>query len=273
MSGTSASEMIRMERLCVRFGETLAVDNIAATVPAGEWVGLIGANGAGKTTLIRAIAQLEHYEGSVFIEGEDLSKMPRGRRARLLAYLPQSPELPVDMSVSEYVLLGRTPHIGYFSLETAKDRQICADLIERLGLATMKKRHLGSLSGGEQQRVVLARALAQDTRVLLLDEPTSALDLGRRVEVLELIDAMRYERGLTIVSAMHDLTLASQFADKLMLLSRGQVVTTGLPADVISEETLTKHFDISVRVLVIDDGELIVVPRARQSRESRSPAG
>jgi iron complex transport system ATP-binding protein len=171
------------------------------------------------------------------------------------------------MAVIDYTLLGRTPHIGYFGVETAEDIRHCHDLLDRLGLDGMADRHLATLSGGELQRVVLARALAQDAPVLLLDEPTSALDLGRRVDALELVDDVRRERGLTVLSAMHDLTLAAQFADRLVLLSGGQVVADGPPAEVLDEKLLTRHFGGSVQVIVTDDDELVVVPR--RSRPTR----
>jgi iron complex transport system ATP-binding protein len=125
----------------------------------------------------------------------------------------------------------------------------------------MATRHLSTMSGGELQRLVLARALAQEAPVLLLDEPTSALDLGRRVEALELVDELRVERGLTVISAMHDLTLAAQFADQLALLANGAIVATGSPEEVLQERSLDFHFGTRVRILRTDDGELIVVPR------------
>jgi iron complex transport system ATP-binding protein len=179
----------------------------------------------------------------------------------MIAYVPQSPELPPDMMVSDYVLLGRSPHIGYFGVEKPYDRRICADLLERLDLGPMADRHLATLSGGELQRLVLARALAQEAPVLLLDEPTSALDLGRRVDALEIIDALRAEHKLTVLSAMHDLTLAGQFADRLVLLSGGEVVASGTPPEVLDEVLLTEHFGLHVQVMRTPDGELIVAPR------------
>jgi iron complex transport system ATP-binding protein len=175
--------------------------------------------------------------------------------------VPQQPELPAGMGVLEYTLLGRTPHIGYFGVESEEDRAVCADVLDRLDLAPLAGRALATLSGGELQRVVLARALAQDAPVLLLDEPTSALDLGRRVDALELVDELRRERGLTVLSAMHDLTLAAQFADRLILLSDGRIVAAGTPADVLDEEVLGACFGGRVRVIVDDDGDLLVVPQ------------
>jgi len=196
--------------------------------------------------------------------GQPVSGLRRRRLARLVAYVPQLPGLPPEMTVGDYVLLGRTPHIGYLRMETAADRQICAGLLDRLELSPMAGRILATLSGGELQRVVLARALAQEAPVLLLDEPTSALDLGRRVDALELIDELRRERSLTVLSAVHDLTLAGQFADRLLLLDQGRVAATGPPADVLRDDVLTPRFGPGIHVMTTD-GTLVVV--------SRRPAG
>ena len=253
--------MISFEGVTVRYESVPALSELTEQVDPGEWVGLIGPNGAGKTTLLRAVARLVAHDGEIKVGGVTVSSLSPKRLAQLVAYVPQQPELPPDMTVGQYVLLGRTPHIGYFGFETAEDRSVCGELLESLDLAAMVDRRLSTLSGGELQRLVLARALAQQAPVLLLDEPTSALDLGRRVEALELVDELRRERGLTVLSALHDLTLAGQFADRLILLGEGRAVSTGKPDEVLTEEALARHFGASVRVMRSDDGDLVVVPR------------
>ena len=258
--------MLGIERVTVRYGASVAVSAVTESAAKGEWVGLIGANGAGKSSLLRAAAQLVPYDGAVKVAGETVGRISPRRRARLVAYVPQQPELPAGMSAIDYTLLGRTPHIGYFGVESAEDQRVCAEVLDRIGLAGLAERHLSTLSGGELQRVVLARALAQDAPVLLLDEPTSALDLGRRVDALELVDELRRERGLTVLSAMHDLTLAAQFADRLVLMSGGQVVAAGVPADVLDEQLLSACFGARVRVLTDDEGQLLVVPQRTRRR-------
>jgi iron complex transport system ATP-binding protein len=258
--------MLGIERVTVRYGASVAVSAVTESAAKGEWVGLIGANGAGKSSLLRAAAQLVPYDGAVKVAGETMGRISPRRRARLVAYVPQQPELPAGMSAIDYTLLGRTPHIGYFGVESAEDQRVCAEVLDRIGLAGLAERHLSTLSGGELQRVVLARALAQDAPVLLLDEPTSALDLGRRVDALELVDELRRERGLTVLSAMHDLTLAAQFADRLVLMSGGQVVAAGVPADVLDEQLLSACFGARVRVLTDDEGQLLVVPQRTRRR-------
>ena len=246
--------------------QSVALKGISLRVERGAWLGLIGANGAGKTSLLRALARLVDYEGQITIEGHSSRQLPRKRFAQLVAYVPQKPEFPAEMRAIDYVALGRMPHLGYFGAEGPHDRARCTALLERLGLVAMAERHLEHMSGGELQRLVLARALAQEAPVLLLDEPTSALDLGRRVEALELVDELREERGLTVISAMHDLTLAAQFANQLLLLSEGTIAAFGAPAVVLEERSIDHHFGTRVRIMRTDDGELVVVPRRTRPR-------
>jgi iron complex transport system ATP-binding protein len=257
---------LELREVTVRYADTVAVRDVSVTAAPGEWLGVIGANGAGKSSLLRAIAHLVPFTGDVRVGGKSLGDLARRRRAQLVAYVPQQPELPAGMSVLDYTLLGRTPHIAYFGVESAADRQHCLELLDHLRLAGLVDRHLSTLSGGELQRVVLARALAQDAPVLLLDEPTSALDLGRRVDALELVDELRRSRGLTVVSAVHDLTLAAQFADRLMLVSAGGVVACGAPAEVLQEDLLSTCFGARVRVLPDGEGGLLVVPHRSRTR-------
>jgi iron complex transport system ATP-binding protein len=263
--------MISFDDVTVRYGDMVALDGVAGRVADGEWLGVIGPNGAGKTTLLSAIARLLPSEGDIMICGQRAAGLSRRQLARLIAYVPQRPVLPPDMTVSDYVLLGRTAHIGYLRTETAVDRQVCTAVIGQLDLGPMADRKLRAMSGGELQRVVLARALAQEAPVLLLDEPTSALDLGRRIEALELVDDVRRERALTVVSAIHDLTLAGQFADRLMLMASGQIVAAGPAADVLRDDVLTAHFGPGVQVLTTDTGEIAVISR-RLTRPGRLSA-
>ncbi|HEU5008270.1 MAG TPA: ABC transporter ATP-binding protein [Jatrophihabitantaceae bacterium] len=256
--------MLELDHVSVHYGRSWAVRDISAAVAPGEWVGLIGANGAGKSSLLRAIAQLEPHDGTVRVDGRALPRISRRQQARLVAYVPQTPELPAGMTVAEYTLLGRTPHLGYLSVESDADRTLCRALLARLGLDALAGRTLSALSGGEAQRVVLARALAQQAPVLLLDEPTSALDLGNRVDALELVDELRRERGLTVLSAMHDLTLAAQFTDRLLLLAAGRLAAAGTPAEVLDEALLSHCFGGRVRVLPDELGGLVVVPVRRE---------
>ena len=253
--------MIELRDLMVRFGAVEVVRDVTLDVASDEWVMLIGPNGAGKTTVLRVLGGLLPFGGTVRVEGRDVREFARRELARLVAFVPQSPLTPHELTVAEYVLLGRTPYLGYLAAEGRRDRQAAGRALDRLELLPFAERRLGSLSGGELQRVVLARALAQEAPILLLDEPTTSLDLGRQQQVLELVDSLRGD-GLTVVSTMHDLTLAGQYADRLVLLDRGSVVAEGRADQVLSASNLAAFYGASVRV-VSDEQGLFVLPRRR----------
>lgn len=250
-----------IDGLGVRYGDRDAIVGFSDAVRPGEWLCLIGPNGAGKSSILRAVAGLVPHIGRIEVDGAPLALRPARRRAELVAYVPQSPLMPEDMTAAEYVLLGRTPYIGYFGVESVHDRTLVDVLLDRLDLGEFAGRRLGSLSGGERQRLVIARALAQEAPILLLDEPTSALDIGHQQQALELVDRLRREHGLTVVSAMHDLTLAGLYADRLSLLHQGHVVATGTAASVLRPETLSEFYGVSVSVHEQVDGTVVVVPR------------
>ena len=236
---------------------------VSASVATGEWVGLIGPNGAGKSTLLRATAGLLPYGGSITLGGDQVSALGRREVARRLAFVPQAPLLPPGMRVDEYVLLGRTAHLGPFGYEGPADLEAAGRALARLDLGPFSQRRLQTLSGGEQQRAVLCRALAQDAPLLLLDEPTTSLDLGRQQQALELVAALREQRELTVISAMHDITLAAQYADRLLLLAGGRLVADGAPEEIATAELIAKHYGADVRV-VGEGGSLAVIPIRRQ---------
>jgi cobalamin transport system ATP-binding protein len=254
---------IALDDVSVTLGRTRAVRRLSATVARGEWVALIGPNGAGKTTVLRALAGLVSFTGVIELDGAALKTSSRRQIARQVALVPQNPETPAALTVAEYVLLGRTPHIGYLATESRADEQAAAAALERLTLTEFAGRPLDSLSGGERQRVVLARAIAQHASILLLDEPTSALDLGRQQQVLELVDELRREGELTVVAAMHDLTLAAQYADRLLLLDRGRAVSDGDAGDVLAEERIEALYGANVRVFKEED-QVFVLPKRRR---------
>jgi iron complex transport system ATP-binding protein len=249
--------MIELRDVSVRLGSTQALDGVSFSVEAGEWLALIGPNGAGKTTALRAVCGLVDYAGEVTIDGRNARSLSRREVARLAALVPQIPETPPGLTVTEYVLLGRTPHLGYFGNEAAGDRLATQRALDRLELRVLADRLLTSLSGGELQRAVLARALAQEAPILLLDEPTTALDLGRQQQALELVHGLR-DAGLTIVSTMHDLTLAGQYADRLVLLDAGEVVAEGSAAEVLSTANVATYYRAHVRVVHDADGVYVL---------------
>jgi iron complex transport system ATP-binding protein len=258
---------LAMTDVRVSYGDHTVVDDVTLRVPTGGWTALIGPNGAGKTSLLHAVSGAVRARGTVAVGGIDLAGAHPRRRARHVALVPQRPVIPEAMTVFDYVLLGRTAHLAYLAVETAADLQVVTDVLHRLDLGSFTHRPVQALSGGEQQRAVLARALAQQTPVLLLDEPTSALDIGHRQHVLDLVDRLRRECDLTVLAAMHDLTLAAQYADRLVLLDGGRVAADGVPADVLTRRRIADHFDADVHVVTAPDGGLALIPaRTRPER-------
>jgi iron complex transport system ATP-binding protein len=239
--------------------------DVSVGVSPGEWLGVVGPNGAGKTTMLRALAGLVNARGEAVIGGCSVGRMSRRALAKRVALVAQKPVTPVELTVAEYVLLGRTPYIGYLATERRADRLAAESAMARLSLRSFATRTLGSLSGGELQRVVLARALAQRAPLLLLDEPTSALDIGHQQQAMELVDHLRSDGGLTIIAAMHDLTLAAQYADRILMLDAGHPVALGEPAQVLSAEQIGRCYGVSVEV-VERDGDLYVLPRRTRAR-------
>jgi iron complex transport system ATP-binding protein len=252
--------VIIWDDVAVTYGERTVVGPISLEVADGEWLGLIGPNGAGKSTLLKTAVGVVHHVGDVSIGSESR------RRGLDVAWMPQRPGLPGAMGVAEYVMLGRTPHLGYLAAESKRDIDIVRNALAELGLSGLARRPLGTLSGGEAQRAVLARALAQEAPVLLLDEPTASLDIGHAVEVLDVVDDLRRDQGLTVVTAAHDLTLAGRYADRLVLLSQGGLAAEGSPAEVLTEGTLSAHYGPGMRVLQDEDGPVVVPVRRRDAR-------
>jgi iron complex transport system ATP-binding protein len=257
---------ITFSDVSVQYGKKrVALSGFSDSVDAGEWLGLIGPNGAGKSSLLRAIVGLVDSSGSIEIDGIPLDQLSDRDRAKHVAYVAQDPLIPDDMTAYEYVLLGRTPYISYFGSPSRIDRIVASDVIDRLRLGEFANRLLGELSGGERQRVVLARALAQQAPVLLLDEPTSALDIGHQQQALELVTELRRSEQLTIISALHDLTLAGTYTDRLVMLHHGDVVAVGDAADVLTADRLGEIYNVCVTVEVdideLGNRQVVVVPR------------
>jgi iron complex transport system ATP-binding protein len=272
----SPAPAVAVTGLTVRYrrGGDDALTTVDLEVTRAEWLALIGPNGAGKSSLLRAVVGLVSHRGRVELCGQPAPGGRSGarRRSRLVAYVAQRPVLPPGMTVAEYVLLGRSPHLGWLAAEGADDRRVVDHVLDHLELSRFACRPVHELSGGEVQRVTLARALAQESPILLLDEPTSALDLGHQVGVLELIDEIRRERHLTVISALHDLGVAGRFADRLALLDQGRLVAWGSPEEVLTEETLSRHYGVPVQVLHDAGGGIVVVPlRHRSEAPLRRP--
>ena len=254
---------VRLNGVSVIYDGVEVVSSLELSVASGEWLSLIGPNGAGKSTVLRAIARLAPYAGEIHIGDDAVASLGGRELARRVAMLLQEPQIPDGMTVAQYVLLGRSPHLGYLGRESARDRRIVAEVLGRLSLEEFAARPLGHLSGGERQRAAIARALAQQAPVLLSDEPTTSLDVGRQQAVLELVDALRREQDLTVIAAMHELTLAGQYSDRLALLDGGRLVALGAPAEILTETMISEHYHAEVRVVAMNGSGSAVVPVRR----------
>lgn len=252
---------LEMRDVSVILGDARVVDGVSLSVEEGEWLGLIGPNGAGKTTLLRAISGAATTEtGEVIYKGKNLAQLGPRQRARMMAVVPQHPVVPWGMGVGDYVLLGRTSHVGWLGRETRSDLEIAQESLRSLSLENLSQRRLDELSGGELQRAVLARALAQAAPLLILDEPTSSLDIGHGQQMMEMVDRLRHEQRLTVISALHDLTLAAQFCDRLVMISGGKAILDGPPRFVITERSLRDHYGAEVRILSGPEFGVVVIP-------------
>jgi iron complex transport system ATP-binding protein len=256
------SERLALRGVSVQLGTRRVLEAVELEVRAGEVVGLLGRNGAGKSTLLRvASGVLRPAAGQVALDGRDASSLGRRERARAVALVPQETAVDFPFSVAEVVLMGRTPHLGWLGFESGRDLAVARDAMERLGIASLAERSILELSGGERQLAVVARALAQEPRLLLLDEPTAFLDLRHRMEVLTHVrDFAAAGGGALVVS--HDLGIAARFCDRLVLLVGGRVMADGAPAEVLVPARLREVFDIEAVVLAGPDGQPVVVPQA-----------
>jgi iron complex transport system ATP-binding protein len=215
----------------------------------GEFVAVAGPNGAGKSTLLRALSRvLRPRLGSVLLDGRDLYALTPRESALAVAVVPQEPALDFEFTAEELVLMGRAPHLGRFQAEGPRDREAVREAMERTGTWELRHRSVLELSGGERRRVYLARAFAQEPRVLLLDEPTTHLDLGFQAQFLRMVRALRRDRGVAVVASLHDLNVAAEHADRILLLVGGKPRASGRPAEVLKESVLREAYGAEVLV-------------------------
>lgn len=250
---------LETRRISVRIDGTLIVDGVDCTAPAGSVTALIGPNGAGKSTLLHALAGVlpveagpqgkePDSENGIRFDGEDLLAMPRRTRARTLALVEQDAGTELSLTVAEVVALGRIPHQGYFADETDHDRELARAALESVGMTDFAGRDVTGLSGGERQRVLLARALAQEPRLLLLDEPTNHLDIAAQLTTLGLLANLAAD-GVTVLAALHDLTLAAGYSDHVIVLSHGRVVASGPTAQTLTPALIGDVYGVEADIL------------------------
>ena len=229
--------------------DELVLQEIDLVLRRGELVGLIGPNGSGKTTLLKVLSGLlSPKRGSVRLDGEELRHFPRRQIAQRIAVVPQELSTPFIFTAWEMVMLGRTPHVRPLVGASSRDRQVAEEKMALTGTLELASRPFNELSGGEQQRVIVAMALAQEAEILLLDEPTVHLDINHQVEILELIKQLNRQQGLTVLTIIHELNLAALYFDRLLLLDCGRIVAQGRPDQVLREERIRQVFQANVQV-------------------------
>jgi iron complex transport system ATP-binding protein len=262
---------LSLRAVAVRLASRAVLSGVDLDVAPGEVAGVLGRNGAGKTTLLRvACGLLGPDSGEVRVDGAPLAALDRRQRARALALVPQETRFPFPYSVAEVVLMGRAPHLGWLGFEARADLEAARAAMARLGIEALADRSVLELSGGERQLAVVARALAQEPRILLLDEPTAFLDLRHRLAVLARVREHAAAGGSALLVS-HDLGLAARACDRIALLDGGRVVAAGPPGEVLTEELLREVFGIEARILAGPDGRPVVVPHALASARLPGP--
>jgi len=262
--------MLEVRLLSAAYGERIVLEDVSLSIKPGEVVAVIGPNGAGKSTLIRVVSGvLPARAGTIQINGQDITRLAYMQRARHLAVVPQARQLPGDFSVYQTVLLGRTPYLGWLGQPGKSDHEQVYWAMERTQTLELAERRVGELSGGEQQRVLLARALAQDTPVLLLDEPTTHLDLEHQSRILNLIRKLASETRRAILMVIHDLNLAGLYADRIALFMLGRLHAVGTPNQVLTGANLASVYHIAVDVIPHPDyGTPLVLPNSLRRHEA-----
>ena len=242
--------MLKIKNLSVDYGARRILHEVSFDVQSGEVLALIGPNGAGKSTLIRAVSGvIPIASGHVRTNGDDFASLSALQRARYVATVPQAVSMPPAYSVWETVLFGRTPYLGFLGQPSQKDEDIARQALERVSALPLFDRRVGELSGGEQQRVLLARALCQSTPILLLDEPTAHLDLQYQVSLLELVSELAHKDHLAVLVALHDLNLAAHYADRVALMVAGTIKALGKPTEVLQSKLIEEAYCLPVQVI------------------------
>jgi len=241
--------MIELDNVSLGYNHRPILRNVNMKARPGQIVGLVGPNGSGKSTLIKGMTRvIDVFSGRILIEGRDMATIKRDELARLIATVPQSPALPGAFTAFEVVLMGRTPHLGLLRYEGGKDLAASWQAMQATHTQFFAERRVSELSGGERQRLVIARALTQQPKAMLLDEPTANLDINHQVEILNLVKSLCLEQSLTVVIALHDLNLAAQYCDWVVMLNGGEVYVEGTPADILTAPNIKRVYGADVCV-------------------------
>ncbi len=242
--------MITLENVSLGYDHQPVLSGVNLDASPGTMIGLIGPNGSGKSTLIKGINKvLNMFAGNVTIDGRDLKTLDRGELARLIATVPQNPVLPPAFTAFEVVLMGRTPHLGFLRYEGRKDMLVAWQTMKATKTESLADRRVGELSAGERQRLIIVRALTQEAKAILLDEPTANLDINHQVEILNLVKGLCRKQGLTVIAALHDLNLAAQYCNSLIMLNGKHVYARGTPQEVLTPQNIREVYGAEVYVI------------------------
>ena len=252
--------IIKAQNISVSINEKEIVHGISLDIPEGKVTAIIGPNGCGKSTTLKALSRILPYKGSVTFKGQEMSTLSQREFAKCLAILTQSPQAPSDLTVNDLVEMGRFPHRGFLGRAGKDDKEHVEWALEQTGVKEMRYRLLNTLSGGERQRAWIAMALAQRPEVLLLDEPTTYLDICHQLEIMQLIGRLNQELGLTVVMVVHDLNHAIMYADHVVVVKSGQLVTSGAPREIITAELLADVFKVKADEFTLSNDLRALVP-------------
>lgn len=250
---------VHIKEISHAYGDQTVLTRLNLHIREGEFFIIIGPNGSGKTTLLKTLCGIESPgSGDISIFGRSIHRHTRRQLARVLSFVPQSVPEDVPFSVLQTVMMGRFPHLGTLGIETRRDLEIARRSIDICGITSLADRKINELSGGERQRVFIARALCQEPKLLILDEPTASLDLSHQVRIMDLMEKLKEEKGLTIVMVSHDVNLASMYADRLLLMKSGEAAGVGTPREVLTFETLEEVYQCTI---LVDESPLGTIPR------------
>jgi iron complex transport system ATP-binding protein len=251
---------LEIQDISLSYNHVPVVKDLSFYLKPGELVGMIGPNGCGKTSIIKALSRvLAVRSGQITLDGQDIYRFTHQDLARRIGVVPQSPNLPDTFTVTEVVMLGRNPHLGWLRSESARDMEIVWQAMERTGVTAFAERKVSELSGGERQRVTIARVLAQEPQAVLLDEPTANLDINHQIEILELMRSLCREKKMAVLIALHDLNLAAQYCDRLILLKKGEIYAEGIPHEVITADNIRNVYGVGSSVYPHPENHLPVV--------------
>ena len=245
-----------LEKVAFSYGKLMVLDGISIRLEPGNIVAVCGPNGAGKSTLIKCINRILPFQGTILISDTNINTLKMSQVSKQVGYVPQDNAQVFSISVFDMVMMGRRPYIGWRSRE--QDREKVLEILVLLGLSHLGFRDFNQLSGGQQQKVIIARALAQEPDVLLLDEPTSSLDLGHQLEVMALIQSLVAEKNILVVMSVHDLNLAAWYADQIIMLKNGKVVCSGIPTDVMTPENILSIYGVVAQVKIEHEKPYII---------------